>query len=88
MADKRKIESFSAGCALCDETVERVIRVACPSCEVEVLDLRQADVARRARQLGVRGVPAVVVDGNIADGCAGRGADEAFLRATGMGTPK
>jgi len=35
MADKRQIEVFSAGCSVCDETVELVNRIACPSCEVK-----------------------------------------------------
>jgi glutaredoxin len=88
MADKRKIEIFSAGCAVCDDTVELVNRIACPSCEIEVLDMQQADVAARAKQLGVRRVPAVAVDGKIADCCAVGGPDEASLRAAGIGTPK
>lgn len=88
MSDKRKIEVFSAGCAVCDETVELVNRLACPSCEVEVLDLQQAHVAARAKQLGVQSVPAVAVDGELADCCAGRGPDEPSLRAAGVGTPK
>lgn len=88
MADKRKIEIFGAGCAVCDKTVELVNSIACPSCEVEVLDMQEPDVAARAKQLGVRSVPAVMVDGQLADCCAGRGPDEAALRAAGVGTPK
>lgn len=88
MADKRKIEIFSAGCAVCDETVELVNRIACPSCEVEVLDMQQPSVAARAKQLGVQAVPAVVINGTLADCCAGRRVDEAALRAAGIGAPK
>ncbi|MCC6311589.1 MAG: thioredoxin family protein [Trueperaceae bacterium] len=88
MTDKRKIEIFSAGCGVCDETVELVNRIACPSCEVEVLDMQQAGVAARAKQLGVHSVPAVVVDDTLADCCTGRGPTEAALRAAGIGTPK
>ncbi len=39
MNDKRKIEIFSAGCACCVEAAELVNEIACPSCEVEVLDM-------------------------------------------------
>lgn len=88
MTDTRRIEIFTAGCAVCDETVALVNRLACPSCEVAVLDMQQPGVAEKARQLGVRSVPAVVVDGKLADCCAGRGPDEATLRAAGIGTPK
>ena len=87
MSDKRKIEVFSAGCPPCEEAVRTVKRIACPSCEVEVLDMHQPEVAARAEQYGVRSVPAVVIDGKLADCCAGRGVDEATLRAAGVGVP-
>jgi glutaredoxin len=87
MSAKRKVEIFSAGCPCCDETIQTVKQLACPSCDVEVLDMRQDDVAQRAKQLGVRSVPAVVIDGKLADCCAGRGVDEATLRAAGLGVP-
>lgn len=35
--------------------------------------------------MGVISVPAVVIDGKLADCCAGRGPDEKVLRAAGMG---
>lgn len=84
---KRKVEVFSAGCPACEGTIELVNRVACPSCEVSVLDMNQADVARRAKGLGIRSVPAVVIDGKLAACCSGRGVDEATLRASGLGQP-
>jgi len=87
MSNKRKIEIFSANCPACEETVQMVNKIACPSCDVEVLDMRQPDVAAGAKQYGVRSVPAVVIDGKLADCCAGRGVDEAGLRAAGVGVP-
>jgi hypothetical protein len=87
MATKRTIEIFSAGCSACQETVELVNRIACPSCDVTVLDMHNPDVARRAKSLGIRSVPAVVINGTLADCCAGRGVDEATLRAAGLGQP-
>ncbi len=86
MPAKRKIEIFSAGCAACEETIQLVNRLACPSCEVSVLDMRQPDVARRGKSLGVRVVPAVAIDGRLAECCAG-GPQEAALRAAGVGQP-
>lgn len=83
----RVIEVFSAGCPACRETVEMVKRMACPSCEVHVLDMHDAQVAGRAKSLGVRSVPAVAVDGRLASCCAGRGPDEATLRKAGLGSP-
>jgi len=85
MATKRKIEVFSAGCPACEDTVQLVNRIACPSCGVSVLDMNDSVVAKRAKSLGVRSVPAVVIDGKLADCCAGRGPQEATLRAPGVG---
>jgi glutaredoxin 3 len=85
MTPKRKIEVFSAGCSMCRETIEIVQRNACESCEVTVLDMNDANVADRAKQLGVRSVPAIVIDGKLADCCAGRGPEEATLKAAGLG---
>jgi len=62
-----------------------VNQVACPSCEVSVLDMNNDAVATRAKQLGIRSVPAVVIDGKLADCCSGRGPDEATLRTAGLG---
>ncbi len=87
MTGKRKIEVFSAGCAACEETVRLIDKVACPSCDVTVLDMKNPDVASRAKNLGIRSVPAVVIDGRLADCCTGRGPDESTLRAAGLGQP-
>src|SRR5438309_11481915 len=87
MSAKRRIEVFSAGCPACEETIALVNRIACPSCEVQVLDMRQPAVAAKAKTYGIRSVPAVVIDGKLADCCAGRGPEEAALRAAGLGRP-
>lgn len=87
MATTRKIEVFSAGCAVCDDTVALINRIACPSCEVLILDMHKPEVSQQARRYGIRSVPAVVVDGKLADCCAGRGPDEKQLRAAGIGMP-
>jgi glutaredoxin len=87
MTAKRKIKVFSAGCPVCQETIELVKRNACQSCEITVLDMNDTNVADRAKQLGVRSVPAVAIDGKLADCCAGRGPDEATLKAAGLGQP-
>ena len=85
MSAKRNVEVFSAGCPACEETIALVNRVACPSCDVSVLDMKDAKVAARAKSLGIRSVPAVVIDGKLADCCAGQGPDESTLRAAGLG---
>ncbi|EIU7200196.1 hypothetical protein DZA07_06775 [Pseudomonas aeruginosa] len=87
MTTKRKVEVFSAGCPACTDVETLVKSLACPSCEVDMLDMRDIAVAQRAKTLGVRSVPAVAIDGRLADCCAGRGIDEASLRAAGLGQP-
>lgn len=85
MTAKRKVEVFSAGCPACEDVIVLVQRLACPSCDVNVLDMNDIEVAKRAKVLGVRSVPAVAIDGQLADCCAGRGVDEQTLRAAGLG---
>ena len=83
----RKIEVFSAGCPLCKDTVELVNRLACPSCDVTVVDTQDIQGASRARDLGVKSVPAVAINGQLAGCCTGCGPDEATLRGAGLGQP-
>ena len=85
MADKRKIEVFSAGCATCRDAIEEVKREACSSCEVIVHDMKDMQVVTRAKELGVRSVPAIVIDGKLASCCAGRGVDIGVLKNAGLG---
>ena len=87
MTQKRRIEVFSAGCAVCEETIQLVNSIACASCEVTVLDMRDASVAKRAKTLGIRSVPAVVVNGQLAGCCVERGVQTDTLRAAGVGQP-
>ncbi len=84
---KRVIEIFSAGCGACGDAVELVNNMVCHSCEVSVLSMQDPSVSARAKTLGIRSVPAIVIDGKLADCCTGRGVDEATLRAAGLGQP-
>ncbi|MBW1791742.1 MAG: thioredoxin family protein [Deltaproteobacteria bacterium] len=87
MMTTRKIEVFSAGCPLCEDAVKLVNSLACPSCDVTVVDMKDIQGMTRARELGVKSVPAVAINGKLADCCAGRGPDEATLRGAGLGQP-
>ncbi len=87
MPERRHVEIFSAGCAVCEETIALVNRLACDSCEVVVHDMADPEVTSRAGQLGIHSVPAVAIDGRLAECCARRGPDEASLRAAGVGQP-
>lgn len=87
MAKKRMIEVFSAGCPVCVGAVHQIRNKACSSCEIEILDMADPHVAKRAMELGIRSVPAVVIDGKLADCCARRGPDLDVLTASGLGQP-
>jgi glutaredoxin 3 len=88
MENRRKVEIFSAGCGCCEDTIKLVKSIGCPSCDITVLDMKQGEVAERAKFIGIRSVPAVVIDGRLAGCCAGRGPEEATLRAAGLGVPR
>ena len=81
MNTKKKIEVFSAGCSTCKETIELVKRLAGSSHEVVVHDMQKTETASKAKNYGIRSVPAVVIDGKLASCCVGRGPDEHVLRS-------
>ena len=83
---KRKVEVFTAGCPVCEPAVELVQRIACPSCDVRVYNLKE-DGMDKAKQYGVNSVPTVVVNGKILACCKRGKPTEADLKVTGIGTP-
>jgi len=83
--EKKRVEVFSAGCPACDQTIALVNQLACPSCEVEVLDMHQPDVAARASSYGILSVPSVAIDGKLAGCCSGLGPEKSALQAAGLG---
>ena len=87
MPQTRMIEIFSAGCPACEDTIAEIRGRACPSCNVVVLDMKDKSVEARARDLGIRSVPAVVIDGKLADCCASGGPDMTVLESAGLGRP-
>ncbi len=88
MSTTHHIEIFSAGCQICcEDTISLVQHLACPSCQVTVLDMRDPAVSRRSRELDIRTIPAVVIDGKLVDCCIGPVPSETALRAAGVGSP-
>jgi len=85
MSHSRKVEIFSAGCGLCDEAIELVEKLACPSCDVTIQDMASPETLERARQLGVRTVPAVAIDDKLVACCSNSGPNESELKAAGLG---
>ena len=49
--------------------------------------MKDPGVAAKAKSYGVVRVPAVVINGKLADCCAGSGPNEGTLRAAGLGQP-
>jgi glutaredoxin 3 len=82
---KRKIEIFSAGCPVCKSVVEEVMKAVCSSCDIQVLDMKSPDVQQRASELDIKSVPAVTIDGKLADCCSSRGVDMTILQGAGLG---
>lgn len=89
MTTKRTIEVFSAGCPCCDEAVRIVQGIASTNDRLQIYDMRSDPAAQaKAAQYGVKRVPAVVVDGRLADCCeVSAGVDPATLRSLGIGQP-
>jgi CheY-like chemotaxis protein len=83
----RKVEVFSSGCCCSGKLVTAIRAAACPSCAVRVLDVKAADGAERANQLGVQSVPAVAINGELVCCPCECGPDLARLRAAGLGVP-
>lgn len=85
---KRTIEVFTAGCPCCDETVKLVQSLVCPSCDLQILDMWTDQAAQaKAKQYGVTRVPAVAVNGKLADCCQVGSVDANTLRSLGVGVP-
>lgn len=89
MADKRKVEVFTAGCPVCEGAVKMVKDLACPSCDVHIHDLNkgcETDECRvEADKFGLQTVPAVVVNGKVVSCCDNKGLQEDELKAAGIG---
>ena len=91
MADKRRVEIFTADCLLCDETVGLVKELACPSCEVIVYNIKEQCESKecldKMKQYNITSVPTVVVDGKIAECCKRGKVSKETLKAAGVGVP-
>jgi len=70
---KRRVEVFTAGCPLCEDAVRLVTSLACPSCDLQIYDLREgcatSECREKAARYGVTAVPAVAVNGVLPDCC-------------------
>ncbi|MEO5989862.1 MAG: thioredoxin family protein [Candidatus Eisenbacteria bacterium] len=84
---KRKFEVCSAGCPCCKEAIKLVQSITCENCDVQILELRSDKAAQgKANAYGVKRVPAVAVNGKLAECCQGAVSVET-LREMGVGSP-
>lgn len=86
---KRLVEVFTAGCPICDEAVQQINALACPQCEVKIYDLNkgcETNVCReKAKEYGVKSVPAVAINAKLVDCCNNGGIDYEALKRAGLG---
>ena len=87
----RRVEVFTAGCPICEETVRLVQSLTCPSCTVQVYDLREGcatnECREKASRYGITAVPAVAVNEVVLDCCRQEPITADRLRAAGIGQP-
>lgn len=91
MSNNRRIEIFTAGCPVCEETVKQVTEAACPSCEVVVYNLNEGcetnECRDKANDYGIRTLPAVAINGQLASCCDNAGVNVETLKQAGLGQP-
>jgi hypothetical protein len=85
MTTKRTVEVFTAGYTLCDDAVKVVRDLLCESCELEIHDMRTDPGKAKATSYGIKRVPAVVVNGQLADCCKQGGVEVGILQRLGVG---
>ena len=89
MSKKRKVEVFTAGCPVCEPTVDLVKNTACDACEIIVYDLNKGcdtmECREKAKKYGVTQVPAVAVNGELLDCCKKGEITKEALEAAGIG---
>lgn len=86
---KRLIEVFTAGCSVCEGTVQLVKDLACSNCKVVVYDLNKKcdtnECEAKAKAYGVKSIPAVAINGKLVECCSNGGINIDALKAAGLG---
>lgn len=87
--NKRKIELFTAGCAVCEPVVEMVKAMACSSCEVVIYNLSQPcetkECLEKVKTYGIKALPAIAVNGKLLSCCQNKGISDEELQNAGIG---
>ncbi|MBA3444033.1 MAG: thioredoxin family protein [Gemmatimonadales bacterium] len=83
---QRTVEVFIAGCPVCDDALQSIRKLVCESCDLQVQDMRTPGAQAKAKKYGIRRVPSVVVNGQLAECCQTGGIDTKTLQRLGVGT--
>lgn len=88
-SNKRKVEVFTAGCAVCEPVVKMVQSMACSSCEVVIYNLSKPEDAKehleKIKDYGIKALPAIAVNGKLLPCCQNPGASAEELSKAGIG---
>ncbi len=68
-----------------EETTKLVNQIVCPSCEITIYDLNNRDGINRARELGVKSLPAIAVNDKLLEYSSELDLSETVLRQSGIG---
>ena len=88
-SNKRKIELFTAGCAVCEPVVEMVKAMAFSLCEVVIYNLSEPcetkECLEKVKTYGIKALPAIAVDGKLLSCCQYKGISVEELVKAGIG---
>ena len=88
MKNKRQIEVFVSMCPICFDAIDLVNNLAGPDDEVIVLDMERSVVADREKELDIRSIPCVAIDGEVANCCQkGFPYEWETMKDAGLGQP-
>jgi len=67
----RSVEIFTAGCPVCEPTIQLVKETACDDCDITIHDLSKDPIDKQATDklitYGINRIPSIVVDGKLLD---------------------
>lgn len=76
-----KVEIFTAGCPLCDETVKTVKKIVKQN-EIVVYNLKEKYDSDQLKKYGINTIPAVVVNGKLLNCCKSNKLDVNLLKSS------
>lgn len=86
---KRLVEVFTAGCPICNDTIELVKSLVCSSCDLQIYNLREGcatnECREKAERYGITAVPAVAVNSVLLDCYRREPITADHLKAAGIG---